>query len=133
MSLGVIDPLLTAPRGDVIGIEVEDLLIFLEGEIVAAGVVVALGITEELLHILYLGDELRAHRLVEIAGLRKVSEKVERFAAIGIITITHHFAHNHLCFRVFAFGNTLLGQLHSALAKAIDRGVMLLGGGEGIG
>ncbi len=76
MRLGQIDPLFPTTSGDVVGIEIQDLLVFFEGEIVTAGVVIAVGVAQELLHVLDFGDELRAHRFVEIAGLGKMGQEL---------------------------------------------------------
>ena len=62
-----------------------------------------------------------------------MSEEVERLAAIRIVAIAHHFPHDLLGLAVFAFGDALLGQFHSALAKAFDRGIVLGGRRQGIG
>src|SRR5207253_5766047 len=44
MILGVVDLFLAAPRCHVVGIECQDLLIFLKGQVIAAGGVISVGI-----------------------------------------------------------------------------------------
>ena len=92
MRFRVIDPLFAAARGDVVRIEIQDLLVFFKSEIVTARAVITVRIGQELLHVLDLRDELRAHRSVVVAGLREVREQVERLAAIRIVAIAHDFA-----------------------------------------
>ena len=133
MGLREVDPFLAPAGGNVVRIEVQDLLIFLEGEIVTPGVVVAVRVDQQLLHILDLGDELRAHRPVEIAGLGKMGEEVKRLAAIRIVAIAHDFPHHLFSLAVFAFGNALLGQFHSTFAEAVDRAIVVIGGRQAIG
>ena len=120
-----VDPFLAAARGDVVRVEIQDLFVFLEGEIVTARAVIAFGVVEQLLHVLDLGDELRAHRPVEVTGLGKVSEELERLPAIRIVAIAHNFANDLLGLAIFAFGDSLLGKPDAALAKARDRCVVL--------
>ena len=74
----LIDFLLPAARGDVVRIESQHLIVFLEREIVASGIVVTVRIDQELAHFLHLGDELRAHRLVVISGLLQMFQQFDR-------------------------------------------------------
>ena len=56
---------LSAPRRHVVGIKIQDLLVFLEREIVASAVVIAVGVAEQLVSVL---DHLAApsvHRGVD--------------------------------------------------------------------
>ena len=87
-----IDFLLTAARGDVVRIERQDLLVFLEREIVAAAIVVTVRVGQEFSHFFDLGDELRAHRLVEITGLLQMGSSSSAASAVRIVAIVQNLA-----------------------------------------
>src|SRR5438067_1885720 len=83
----VIEFFLPSPRCHVVGIEIEDLVVFLMRKIVTAGVVITVGLCQQRFYFLDFGDELRAHCLVEIAGLMQVREQLRRRATVGVVAI----------------------------------------------
>ena len=62
-----------------------------------------------------------------------MGEEVGRFATIRVVAIAHDFAHNLFGLAVFALGDPLLGQFYPAVAKAFDRGIVIVGRGQRIG
>ncbi|TMP91269.1 MAG: hypothetical protein E6L08_11590 [Verrucomicrobia bacterium] len=88
--LHIVDFFLAAPRRSVVGIEIEDLVISLKRKIVPAGLVVAVGFGEQRFYLFHFGDELRAHRFVEIAGLAQVRQQLPRRATVRIVTIAQN-------------------------------------------
>ena len=74
MRLRQVEPLLAPARGDVIRIEVEHLLVFLESEIVTAAVVITFRVIQQLFHFLNFREKLRTDRAVDRCGsLRRAS------------------------------------------------------------
>src|SRR5207253_10700868 len=84
--LRVVDLFLAATRGGVVGIDRQDLLVFLESEIVTRGVVITVGIGQKFFHFLNFFDERRSHRFVEVTGLLQMGEQLQRRPAIWVVT-----------------------------------------------
>src|SRR5207249_10286406 len=116
--LRVVDLFFAATSGGVVRVDRQDLLVFLEGEIETAGVVITVGIGQKFFHFLNFFDECRAHRFVEVTGLLQVGEQLQRRPAIWIVAICQHFAQNRLGFGKFSLGNILLGDFDAAFAKS---------------
>src|SRR5437870_3407716 len=114
MILRIVDFLFAASRGGVVRIEREHLLVFLESKVVTRGVVITVGIGQELFHLFNFLDECWAHRFVEVTGLLQVGEQLQRRAAIWIVAVCQHFAQNRLSFSKVAVGDPLLGNLYAA-------------------
>src|SRR6266436_6819067 len=121
MILGVIDLFFAAAGRGVVRIERQDLLVFLESKVVTRGVVITVGIGQELFYLLNFFDECWAHRFVEVTGLLKVGEQLQREPAIWIVAVLQNFAQNRLGFSKVAVGDPLLGDFHAALAETGQR------------
>jgi len=81
------DKQLAVARGDVVRIDRQDLLVFLKGEIVTPGVVITIGIGQQLFYFLNFFDELRTYCLVEVAGLLQMRKQLQRRSAIWIVML----------------------------------------------
>ena len=129
------------------GIEREDLLIFLVREIVASGLIIGFGIGQQPFYFLNLGQEFRAHRAATDclggggrnaragdadAAVAEISEQLGRGPAIGTVAVVQNLAQNRFRFRSFAFGDALLGQFHTGVAKTLDRFIVQIAGSDGI-
>ena len=129
MRFGEIDFFFAATRRDVVRIEIEDLLVFFEGEIVAAAVVVTLRVGKELFHVLNFREKLRAHRPVEVTGLLQMGQHLRGRAAIRIILVGQHLAAERFGFGKFARGDALLREFDSAGAESTHR-LVVRGGAD---
>src|SRR6266478_7123325 len=130
MILGVIDLFFAAAGRGVVRIERQDLLVFLESKVVTRGVVITVGIGQELFYLLNFFDECWAHRFVEVTGLLQVGEQLQRGPAIWIVAVLQNFAQNRLGFGKVAVGDLLLGDFHAALAETGQRFVVRFAGSD---
>ena len=62
----IVESFFAATGRGIVGIERKHLLVFLVGQIVAAGLVVALGVSQQPFHFLDFGDEFGAHRAAKL-------------------------------------------------------------------
>src|SRR4029434_6462901 len=124
LVFGIIDFFLNAPRGGVVRIGGEYLVVSFEGEIVPPGVVIAIGFCEQSFYFFNLSNKARAHGLVEIARLGKMREHLARCATIRIVTTTQNFTQDRLRPGVIPLRDARLRQNNSSFAKALDRFVM---------
>ena len=115
LGLNIVEPLFAAAGRSVIGIEREDLLIFLVREIVASGLIIGFGIGQQPFYFLNLGQEFRAHRAATDclggggrnaragdadAAVAEISEQLGRGPAIGTVAVVQNLAQNRFRFRV---------------------------------
>src|SRR5438876_10435418 len=120
LVLGVIDFFLTLPRRSVVRIQGKHLIVPFHCEIVPAGIVKAVGLCEQLFHLLDLFDEGRTHRFVEITGLPQVRVEFLRRTTLGIVAVAQNFAQDRLGICISSLCDARLRQHDAALAKAFD-------------
>ena len=130
LVLRVVDLLLAISRRHVVRIERQNLLIFLEGEVITAGGVISIRLGEKFLNLFHLGNELGPHRPVVEAGGLQLHQHLGGRPAIRVVAVAQNLLHNRLGLGVFAFRHSLLRQFHSAFAKSVDRVIMGLPGDD---
>ena len=119
---GAIDALHTASRGDIVFVNIENLLVALEGQIKASGGVEAVGLEQQLFYFLDICDESRSERPVEPRGILELAFQRERRPIIGRVTILEHDFHRRRGVLVATLGDALHWLLRSL---EVDRPVVV--------
>ena len=124
ITLGLADFLHQHPRGLVVRVDIQDLFAPLEGDVVAIGFEVALGLDEELFDFLHVGAVAWPDGLVVVIGIFEVGEDENGLPAARVVALVGDDAQRAFGVRVAAFGDALFGQPATRRAKAPERPVI---------
>ena len=124
ITLGLADFLHQHPRGLVVRVDIQDSFAPLEGDVVAIGFEVALGLDEELFDILHVFAVAWPDGLVVVIGIFEVGEDENGLPAARVVALVGDDAQRAFGVLVAAFGDALFGQPAARRAKAPERPVI---------
>ena len=87
MIFGVVDFLLPSPRGGVVRIERQDLVVTLHGLVVLAGLIKTVGVGEQAFYVFDFVDETGIDCFIEVTRRSQMRVEFLRLTAVGIVMI----------------------------------------------
>src|SRR5271166_1642746 len=115
-----VDTLLSLAGSDVVGIEIEDLVVGFVGLVPLGGILVALGVVEEVLHRLDLATERWGDGPVIVRGILEVGQDDYGPVVIGIVGGIEDRLAKILGVLIAALGDALLREVACGGAEAIE-------------
>ena len=128
---GSVDAFHQLPSGDVVFINIQNLLASLEGEVVAASCKKPLAFLDEFFDLFDLGDMTRGQRaaIYKARGIHELRTQGKGWCVIGIVGRLESHLHDRLGIIVAALGDALAGEFHGGIAKSIQCLLLHIGHG----
>jgi len=115
-----VDAFHAAAGGDIVGVDVQHLLVAFEGEVEAAGLVEPFGFGEELFDLLDIGDELGGEGRVEAPRLGELRLEIEGRTEIWQIAVFENESKDGSGVLEASLRNPLAGEAHRGPGEPVE-------------